>query len=88
MKIEDLYYNLLTEPPDDTYFDIEHWQRKNPMDYLKALYIVFGADKLVDGVPSELAKAVAFQTVYKVTRQYIPNTLYKYGSLTDDAELN
>ena len=88
MKIEDLHYNLPTEPFDDTNFDIEQWRRTNPMDYLKALYIVFGADKIVDGVPSELAKAVAFQAVYKVTRQYIPDTLYKYGSLTEDTELN
>lgn len=88
MKIEDLHYNLPIEPFDDTNFDIEQWRRTNPMDYLKALYIVFGADKIVDGVPSELAKAVAFQAVYKVTRQYIPDTLYKYGSLTEDTELN
>lgn len=88
MKIEDLHYDLPTEPIDEKHFNLEKWRQTTPMDYLKALYIVFGADKIVEGVPSDLAKAVAFQTVYKVTRQYIPDTLYKYGSLTDDADLN
>ena len=88
MKIEDLHFDLPTEPFDDTNFDIEQWRRTNPMDYLKALYIVLGADKIVDGILSEVAKAVAFKTIYKVTRLYIPDTLYKYGSLSDDADLN
>lgn len=30
----------------------------------------------------------AFETIYRVIRLYIPDTLYKYYSLTDDTELN
>ena len=88
MKIEDLHYNLPTVPIDEKNFNIEQWRKENPMDYLKAVYIVLGADKLIEGMDSELAKAVAFKTIYTVTRQYIPDTLYKYGSLTDDDSLN
>lgn len=88
MKIEDLHYELQTTSIDEENFDLERWRQTNPMDYLKASYVLFGADKIVDGVPSEIAQSVAFQSIYKVTRQYIPDTLYKYGSLTDDASLN
>ncbi len=88
MKIEDLSFDLPTAPIEEKNFDLEKWRKETPMDYLKALYIIFESDKIVDGVPSEIARAVAFQAIYKVSRQYIPDTLYKYGSLTDDADLN
>lgn len=88
MKIENLSFDLPAAPIDEKNFDLEKWRRETPMDYLKALYIFFKSDKIVDGVPSELARTVMFQAIYSVTRQYIPDTLYKYGSLTDDADLN
>ena len=88
MKIEDISFDLPNVPIDEKNFDLGKWRRETPMDYLKALYIIFESDKIVDGVPGELARAIAFQSIYKVSRQYIPDTLYKYGSLTDDTDLN
>ena len=88
MKIEDLKFDLPNTPIDETNFDLSKWRRENPMDYLKALYIVLGAENIVDSVPREIAMNVAFQSIYKATRLYIPDTLYKYGSLSDDKDLN
>lgn len=88
MKIEDLHYDLPTAPINEENFDLEKWRRETPMDYLKALYIVLESSKIAPDVPSELAQDIAFQSIYKTSRLYIPDTLYKYGSLTDDAVLN
>ena len=88
MKIEDLHYNLPTELINEESFDIEEWRRQNPMDYLKALYVILNIGDMVDDVSSEIAQMVAFQSVYKVTRLHIPDTLYKFGSLTDDEVSN
>ncbi|TEB12295.1 hypothetical protein Psfp_03776 [Pelotomaculum sp. FP] len=80
VKLEDLYYAIPEQPIDEKNFDIEKWRRETPMDYLKAIYIM----NMADGV----AKDVIFKEIYKITRLYIPDVLYKYYSLTDDKKLN
>jgi len=79
VKLDDLQYAVPEQPIDENKFDIEKW-RETPMDYLKAMYIM----NMADGV----AKDVIFKEVYKITRLYIPDVLYKYYSLTDDKKLN
>lgn len=80
MKLEDLKYTIPEQPVDEKNFDIEKWRREHPMDYLKAMSIM----NMTDGI----SKDVIFQEVYKITRLYIPDVLYKYYSLTDDKKLN
>lgn len=88
MKIEDLHYSLSNVPVDEKNFDLEKWRRENPMDYLKALYLIQSSADWGQGIPNDIAMAVSFQEIYKVTRQYIPNILYKFYSLTNDCCLN
>lgn len=88
MKIEDIQYTLPTEQISAEDFDREKWLQENPIDYFKFLYILFTSNRLAPNVPSEIVMKVAFEALYKVTRLYIPETLYKYYSLTSDEELN
>ncbi len=80
MKIEDIKFTIPEESLNQENFNIEKWRSDNPMDYLKAMYIM----NMADGV----AKDVVFNEIYKITRLYIPDVLYKYYSLTDDKKLN
>lgn len=78
MKIEDIQYTIPEEPIDEENFDIEKWRVDNPMDYLKAIFLI----------NTSLNKNEVFKDIYKVTRQYIPDILFKYYSLTDNIALN
>lgn len=78
MKIEDYHFEIPEEPVDEKNFDIEKWRLENPVDYLKAV-------RLIDMFPD---KNIAFDAIYKVMRYYLPDTLYKYYSLTDNISLN
>lgn len=78
MKIEDIKYSMPNEAPDETNFDVNEWRKDNPVDYLKAVYLI----------SSSPDKNNAFKAIYRVMRMYIPNSLYKYYSLTDDVNLN
>lgn len=69
-----------SSPVDEKNFDLEKWRRESPMDYFKAIYFLQQGKGIVQ---DEIFKAI-----YRVVRLYIPNTLYKYYSLTDDQELN
>lgn len=88
MKIEDIKYALPTAQVDGENFDKEKWLQKNPIDYFKFLYILFTSNKIAPQMPSSLTMQIAFEKLYKVIRLYIPNTLYKFYSLTYDEELN
>lgn len=80
MKIEDLYFPPPDSPVDEKNFDLEKWRRECPMDYFKAVYVLQqGKGILQDEI---------FKSIYRVVRLYLPDTLYKYYSLTDDQELN
>ena len=78
MKIEDIKYTMPDQTVDIKDFDIDKWRIENPIDYLKAMFLINTA----------LNKDEVFMTIYKVTRLYIPDTLFKYYSLTDDIKLN
>ena len=62
-------------------FDIVKWREENPMDYLKTV-------ELINSYSDPKDKNNVFETIYKITRLHIPDTLYKFISLTDDKELN
>ncbi len=80
MKLEDLQYPLSNQPIDEKNFDIEKWRKENPVDYFKFLYMI----EQQQGI----AKDIAFQAIYKVIRQYLPDILYKYYSFTEDERMN
>lgn len=80
MKIEDLYFSPPTSPVNEKNFDLEKWRKESPMDYFKAIYILQQGQGIVQ---DEI-----FKTIYRVVRMYLPDTLYKYYSLTNNKELN
>jgi hypothetical protein len=59
-------------------FDIEKYRIENRMDYIKAIDILSQCSN----------KDEVFRWIYQITRLHIPNTLYKYVSLTGDKDLN
>lgn len=81
MKIEDCQLNYPTEPIDEANWELEKWRKDCPMDYTKALYIL-------NLTGSGDARAKVFETIYQITRLYIPDILYKYYSLSDDEKSN
>ena len=81
MKIEDLHYDLNPIQVNDKNWDLEKWRKDFPMDYLRAIYIL---NKTNNG----FVQAEVFKAIYQVTRLHIPKILYKYYSLSGDAELN
>lgn len=78
MKIADINYSIPDEPISEKDFDIEKWRSENPMDYLKAIFLINMTSN----------KNEVFKTIYKVTRLHIPDMLFKYYSLTDNIALN
>lgn len=78
MKLEDIHYNLDTTPVDEKNFDVEKWRLENPVDYFKFMYMINKSTN----------KNEVFRTLYRISRLYIPDTLYKYYSFTDDKTLN
>lgn len=80
MKLEDIQLPK-KELIDAKDFDKEKWRKENPMDYLKAARILTMSNE--PAVTNEV-----FKRIFQITRLYIPDTLYKYYSLTDNTELN
>lgn len=78
MKIEDIKYEMSDKIISEKDFDVEKWRIKNPMDYFKAMYLI----------NISLNKDEVFKEVYRISRLYIPKTLFKYFSLTDNLSLN
>ncbi len=81
MRIEDLNVDFTTKKIDEKNWNVETWRKENPVDYFKCLAILLKSDKPV--VTNEI-----FQTIYKIMKLYIPDTLYKYYSLNSDSSLN
>lgn len=57
-------------------FDIVKWREETPVDYIKAMELIVSASNKED----------VFRWIYEITRLYIPDVLFKYGSLTGDPE--
>lgn len=81
MKIEDIEYDIPNKTFDEDSFDLVKWRKENPMDYLKAMFILNKAT-------NSIVRNEVFKAIYKVTRLHIPDTLFKYFSLTDNTSLN
>lgn len=89
MKIEDIKYTLPTEEISSGDFDKEDWLQKNPIDYFKLLYVLFNTtNNAPKGMPRDTVMNLAFKMLFSVIRLYIPDTLYKFYSLSDDLQLN
>lgn len=89
LKIEDISYTLPTVQINEKDFDKEKWLKENPIDYFKLIYVLFNSTKNAPtDMPHDIVMDIAFQMMYPVTRLYIPETLYKFYSLTHDEELN
>ncbi len=81
MKIEDLYFPRPNKDVKEDDFDLEAWRKENPMDYLKAAF-------LLNQAIAPAVQAEVFKTIFQVTRLYIPNILYKYFPLKNNEESN
>ena len=88
MKIEDIKYELPTRQISENNFVKEKWLKENPIDYFKFIYVLFASSDIAPNVDKNLVMSIRFNAIYKVTRLYIPDTLYKFYSLNDDNMLN
>lgn len=80
MKIEELHYDNNGEV-DESNWEINKWRKEHPMNYFLTSYILYQAE-------NEKVVAEVFKTIYRVTRLYVPDIVYKYYSLSDNEELN
>ena len=82
MKFEDLQYDFSQKPPiDEKNWNRDQWVKDYPVDYFKILYFTNQANE-------EFIQNEVFKTIYRIIRLYIPDTLFKYYSLTENDELN
>ena len=82
MKIEDLQYDLSSgSAVDENNWNREQWIKEYPIDYFKMLFFLCQSE---DGA----AQTELFKTLYQIIRLYIPDSLFKYYSLSADDELN
>lgn len=89
MKIEDIKYTLPTTQIAAEDFDKEKWLKENPIDYFKMVYVLLTtANNAPENLPRSVVMANAFKTLYSIIRLYLPNTLYKFCSLTENEKLN
>ncbi len=89
MKLNDINYTLPTTQISEEDLDKEKWLSNNPIDYFKLIYVLFNiTNNVPKDMPQEIAMDIAFQSMYPVTRLYIPDILYKFYSFTRDRKLN
>ncbi len=62
-------------------FDREAWHHDYPMDYFKAMGLILSCK-------NDAERNEVFKTIFQVTRLHIPDTLFKYYSLTEDTTKN
>ena len=63
--------------------------KDNPIDYFKFVYVLFTTvNNSPKNIPQNIAMDITFEALYPVIRMYIPDTLYKFYSLTNDDALN
>jgi len=75
MKIEEIHISTPDKTIDAQDFDIEKWRREMPIDYYKLAKLLICAEH-------PLVKAELFRTIYQAIQLHIPDTLYKYVSLS------
>ena len=75
MKIEEVPISPPKKAINEKDFDLETWRKEVPIDYYVMARLLTASDHPV--VRTEL-----FKTVYQAVQLHIPNTLYKYISLT------
>ena len=85
MKLEDYQIQIPSKVADAETFDKEKWREETPIDYFKMAAILNHVDNTL---PIDEAFTAAFDVMYKVTRLYIPDSLYKFFSLSDEEESN
>ena len=68
------------EPPDPKTWDKEIWLENNPVDYIQSV-------KIINCFPNGCSR-FAFEPIYKISRLYLPDILYKFYALDDDQDLN
>lgn len=61
-------------------WNIEQWKIDYPIDYSKLIMIL-------NGIPKDYIDII-FTEIYKISRLYIPENLFKFYSLDDNIELN
>lgn len=81
MKLEDIKVDLTPKKVDDSTWDKDKWLRENPVDYFKFMAILLQTK-------DSFMMTEVFKSLYKISRLYLPNILYKYYSLSDDKDLN
>lgn len=81
MKLEDVQLPIPNNNIDEKDWDIEKWRKEAKADYLTlARYLMtFSKPAEIDAV---------FQVIWQAMHLFVPNTLYKYSSLSDNIELN
>jgi hypothetical protein len=62
-------------------FDVEKWRVENPVDYIKMF-------NFINDLQTPLEKDYVFNEFIRISKLYLPTTLYKYYSLNDDNKLN
>lgn len=85
MKLEDYQIQIPSKISDAESFDKEKWKENTPIDFFKMAAILNQVDSTL---PIDEAFTTAFYEMYKVTRLYIPDILYKFVSLSDEENSN
>ncbi len=79
MRIEDIKLEPNTRKVDEKNWNIDKWRSEYPSDYIKMATLLLQSEE-------PLVRDEIFKTLYKITRLYIPDVLYKYYSLNISRE--
>ena len=82
MKLEDIKVDFTTKKVvDESAWNKDEWIKEHPIDYFKYMAILLRSKE-------GFVMTETFNSLYKVSRLYLPRILYKYYSLSNDKELN
>lgn len=89
MKIEDIHYDFSNIKIDEKNWDIDQWRASQPIDYFKVAEIFKKALSMTPpGAQPSILLCEVMNAFHAIVQRYIPETLYKYYSLSDNTELN
>lgn len=75
MKLEDIKVDFTTEKVvDESTWNKDEWIKEHPIDYFKYMAILLRSKE-------GFVMTETFNSLYKVSRLYLPRILYKYYSL-------